>query len=317
MDFHPNNISQFFKECFDANHKEVQKCLNNATNPIKLMEHRETMMRFNAAVCVVQGARLLPKDTYLGSNYCKTLKLLIKAGVDIHAKDVAGYSVLFHCVTAFGNINETLKLAKILLDAGADVNAQNRFGCTPLHENTLVRRYEVLNFLIENGADPSISENDGVTPNSMARLFPKAQKLFSKAGFLLGKKKKDEAKSSGDFGKCFLCGIKGAKKRCARCLVAYYCNRDCQVKHWKKHKKDCSKQLKGKVDVGLANFPGITCATINFKKGEVTVTEDDERPVRSHFKVKVQLPTDKGPFGDDSESSLLVYDKKKNFSEND
>uniref|UniRef100_A0A672ZZ05 Zinc finger MYND domain-containing protein 10 n=1 Tax=Sphaeramia orbicularis TaxID=375764 RepID=A0A672ZZ05_9TELE len=39
--------------------------------------------------------------------------------------------------------------------------------------------------------------------------------------------------------KCGSCG-KVAAKRCSRCRTEWYCSRECQVKHWQKHKKDTS-----------------------------------------------------------------------------
>jgi hypothetical protein len=37
----------------------------------------------------------------------------------------------------------------------------------------------------------------------------------------------------------------GKQSCCVECKAAYYCNRDCQVAHWKAgHKKDCVKKLK-------------------------------------------------------------------------
>ncbi|MEQ2309640.1 Zinc finger MYND domain-containing protein 10 [Ameca splendens] len=38
--------------------------------------------------------------------------------------------------------------------------------------------------------------------------------------------------------KCGSCG-KEASKKCSRCQGEWYCNRQCQVKHWPKHKKAC------------------------------------------------------------------------------
>ncbi|XP_051874351.1 zinc finger MYND domain-containing protein 10 [Pristis pectinata] len=38
--------------------------------------------------------------------------------------------------------------------------------------------------------------------------------------------------------KCGFCGGEAAK-RCSRCQVEWYCARECQVKHWSKHKKAC------------------------------------------------------------------------------
>ncbi|KAI5628436.1 zinc finger MYND domain-containing protein 10, partial [Silurus asotus] len=41
-----------------------------------------------------------------------------------------------------------------------------------------------------------------------------------------------------DHPKCGACGAVGAK-RCSRCQGEWYCNRECQVKHWPKHKPAC------------------------------------------------------------------------------
>ncbi|TNN83993.1 Zinc finger MYND domain-containing protein 10 [Liparis tanakae] len=38
--------------------------------------------------------------------------------------------------------------------------------------------------------------------------------------------------------KCGLCGKEAAKK-CSRCQGEWYCHRECQVKHWSKHKRAC------------------------------------------------------------------------------
>ncbi|XP_044307133.1 zinc finger MYND domain-containing protein 10 [Varanus komodoensis] len=39
--------------------------------------------------------------------------------------------------------------------------------------------------------------------------------------------------------KCGMCGCE-ATKRCSRCRNEWYCRRECQVKHWQKHKKACN-----------------------------------------------------------------------------
>ncbi|VDP84334.1 unnamed protein product [Echinostoma caproni] len=38
--------------------------------------------------------------------------------------------------------------------------------------------------------------------------------------------------------KCVVCG-EPTVKRCSRCRTEWYCRRECQVKHWSKHKKAC------------------------------------------------------------------------------
>ena len=40
-------------------------------------------------------------------------------------------------------------------------------------------------------------------------------------------------------GFCGWCGKDGAMSKCSRCLLAYFCNSDCQRAAWKSHKKVC------------------------------------------------------------------------------
>lgn len=48
------------------------------------------------------------------------------------------------------------------------------------------------------------------------------------------------ARSSAD-RQCAHCGLKGAAKRCARCHMAWYCNKECQVAAWRGHREHCKK----------------------------------------------------------------------------
>ena len=96
-----------------------------------------------------------------------------------------------------GDFKERRELALELMKAGADINMQNRFGCTPAHENILIQNYENLNFLVEHGADPSIEDNDGISMRSLVGFFPEALMIFSKAGFLEAKEKLNKQNRNG------------------------------------------------------------------------------------------------------------------------
>ncbi|XP_031702332.1 zinc finger MYND domain-containing protein 10 [Anarrhichthys ocellatus] len=52
--------------------------------------------------------------------------------------------------------------------------------------------------------------------------------------------------------KCGSCG-KEAAKRCSRCQGEWYCHRECQVKHWSKHKRACqlTTEVTGKIQRDL------------------------------------------------------------------
>ena len=56
-----------------------------------------------------------------------------------------------------------------------------------------------------------------------------------------GEKKKTGKKTMWvDVQKCFNCGKHGHKlPKCTQCSQAFYCDSDCQRKHWKKHKPAC------------------------------------------------------------------------------
>ena len=58
--------------------------------------------------------------------------------------------------------------------------------------------------------------------------------------------KKDKNKTGGkktmwvDVQKCFNCGKHGHNlPRCQQCAQAFYCNAECQRKHWRKHRPVC------------------------------------------------------------------------------
>jgi ankyrin repeat protein len=55
------------------------------------------------------------------------------------------------------------------LKHGADVNARDKYGSTPLHWATYYGHVEVVRLLLELGADPTVRNNDGKSPLDVAR----------------------------------------------------------------------------------------------------------------------------------------------------
>jgi len=71
-----------------------------------------------------------------------------------------------HAAIALGDSEETIRL---LLEAGADVNATQAGGFTPLHQAAAAGRLELVKLLLENGARPDARCDQGKLPADYAR----------------------------------------------------------------------------------------------------------------------------------------------------
>lgn len=95
------------------------------------------------------------------------LNLLLEAGADVHAKvskEVGDYlddwidgDTALHLALKDGAIEERLQVAQRLLCAGANLNAVNENGETPLFKACCSNQIEVVHFLLKAGADVTIS----------------------------------------------------------------------------------------------------------------------------------------------------------------
>ncbi len=87
------------------------------------------------------------------------IKQHIEAGTDLNAKEPAVGSSPLISAAVFGKT----KIARALIEAGADVNLKNNEGSTALHSAAFLCRLEIVEMLLENGADKDILNNYGST----------------------------------------------------------------------------------------------------------------------------------------------------------
>ena len=96
----------------------------------------------------------------------EVLSTLISLGANPHLADRRGFTPI-HCVAGHGFYEESIEMAEILIKAGADVNVRSKVqGFVPLHEARTVR---MIDFLLQHGADPTIKNDEGQTPEQYLR----------------------------------------------------------------------------------------------------------------------------------------------------
>jgi uncharacterized protein len=89
----------------------------------------------------------------------EAVKQHIKAGTDLNEKDPFGGSSPLISAAVFGKPD----IAKVLIDAGADINFKNKDGSTALHTAAFFCRPEIVKMLLDKGADKTIVNSYGAT----------------------------------------------------------------------------------------------------------------------------------------------------------
>ena len=110
------------------------------------------------------------------------LKQHIAAGSNLNEKDPFGGSSPLITACVFGKTDE----AKILIDAGADLNFQNNDGSTALHSAAFFCRPEIVKMLLDKGADKTIKNKFGATPyETVASPFNEVKPAYDMMGKVL------------------------------------------------------------------------------------------------------------------------------------
>lgn len=112
----------------------------------------------------------------------EVVKQHLAAGTDINAKDPFGGSSPLISACLFGKT----AMAKMLMDAGADLNFRNNDGSTALHTAAFFCRPELVSLLLKKGADKSIKNKYGQTAyETVASPFADVKKVYDMLGKML------------------------------------------------------------------------------------------------------------------------------------
>lgn len=211
----PCAMSPFWVACFNGDAAAVRRAVDDARKTdtethasetseppsvstlTRLLEKRESNLRYPPLHAVVAGARCLPNAPT--ASFVETATALVDAGARVDSRDVAGHTALAKCTNGVDTPNACLLMAlEVLGPAGADPNLANRFGETPIGAAAPSGHVGCLSVLLELGADPSLDAGAGVSALSMCHgvcamlVSQDVRELFSlpvwKEGGCAGKK---------------------------------------------------------------------------------------------------------------------------------
>jgi hypothetical protein len=215
----------------------------------------ETAFKISYISIVVLGAqRLTPAPGTLPLDHVSAIKYLISAGAPIDKEDIVGITSLH--IATLGHAAR-LDIARLLLESGANVNHQDRYGSVPILSSMQTNNIPAVELLLEFGTDLDVAEADDVTPESMSLLCgPQVTSVVQKwKRKRAGQEALREGKTCGNCGTSQSSG--GTKLlQCSKCHTMLYCSKSCQStlrslpiivnpltsfqgSHWKAHKPAC------------------------------------------------------------------------------
>jgi uncharacterized protein len=120
--------------------------------------------------------------TAVMTNNIEALKQHIAASSNLNEKDPLGGSSPLISASLFGKT----EIAKLLIEAGADLNFQNNEGSTSLHSASFFCHPEIVKMLLDNGADKTIKNKYNSTAyESVAGPFDDVKNSYVALGKML------------------------------------------------------------------------------------------------------------------------------------
>ncbi|RMF14683.1 MAG: hypothetical protein D6758_11095 [Gammaproteobacteria bacterium] len=131
----------------------------------------ETFLKHGADPNLPEAARWTPLMYAVKAGDRESVKLLLKAGADVNARGLIGWSALHVSANKYSHGGDAVQadISRMLIDAGAQVNAENNQKVTPLHFAAIYNRPKVGQILLAHGADRKARTIFGQTPAHLAR----------------------------------------------------------------------------------------------------------------------------------------------------
>ena len=124
------------------------------------------------ATADLQSQEVTPLHIAASGNDLKKVSLLLEKGAELEARDTRGWTPLLLAA----QFSSTPEIVQLLLEKGADVNARDTLGWTPLmFAAQFSSTPEIVELLIEKGAEVNARTTAGSTPLMFAALNSKGK----------------------------------------------------------------------------------------------------------------------------------------------
>ena len=183
------------------------------------------------------------------------VKDLVEKGASMEAIDDENYTPL-----SIAAAKGLLDIVKYLVDKGANMEIVTAYKMTPLHDAVIHDHIDVVKYLVEHGANMEALDHHNNTPlqnateynNTEIAKYLMIMETFMKPEEIADTEVKIAAKEESEnrCSACCYCNKQGKDLleetgnqllKCSSCMTATYCNRDCQVAHYKEHKTLCKR----------------------------------------------------------------------------
>ena len=128
-----------------------------------------------------------PLHKAAANNAKEVAELLIQKGANIEAQEENQYTPLHRAAK-----NNAKEVAELLIQKGANIEAQDQWQCTPLHNTVYTNAKEAAELLIQKGANIEAQNDEGKTPLVIAKEqgHPEMVKLLEDAPKEIKRKKR-------------------------------------------------------------------------------------------------------------------------------
>ena len=244
-------FSNFFIDVFFGNFTEYNEHIQSVSGDglKRELERREGYCQFTVLFAPILGTRMVKLDTltylrntekeeirkiYTGANENRHLHILqdlLERGADPNAHDIYGNTPLFHALSA-GEVD----MAAILLKYGANPDAENWIGNRPLQTFGYPRTERDMRFL-----DLFLKYNSKPASKNHAFVIRVFVDSYGNKDFA-ARVREAWPREANECEKC----MKPAEKKCSACKLVFYCTPACQKKDWVIHKTICKKNRQSK-----------------------------------------------------------------------